>query len=134
MPHKCTKCESVFPNGTEEILSGCPDCGWNRFMYVREEPTRAELKERRSSRAAEEDTGKRRALLQQIEQAHESEPGESSPFDDIASVQMVEEGTYRINVSSLMEKEEVIMSIGESGRYLVHLPSAFSRKKKGEAG
>ena len=31
MPHQCTNCERVFPDGSKEMLSGCPDCGGNKF-------------------------------------------------------------------------------------------------------
>ncbi|MEZ5334156.1 MAG: Zn-ribbon containing protein [Methanolobus sp.] len=27
MPHKCTRCESIFVDGASVILSGCPNCG-----------------------------------------------------------------------------------------------------------
>ena len=37
MPHKCTRCESIFKDGAAIILNGCPKCGWNKFLYVRDE-------------------------------------------------------------------------------------------------
>jgi predicted nucleic acid-binding Zn-ribbon protein len=33
MPHQCTTCERVFPDGSKEMLSGCPDCGGNKFQF-----------------------------------------------------------------------------------------------------
>ena len=33
MPHQCTSCGRVFPDGSKEMLSGCPDCGGNKFQY-----------------------------------------------------------------------------------------------------
>lgn len=33
MPHQCTACGRVFPDGSKEMLSGCPDCGGNKFQY-----------------------------------------------------------------------------------------------------
>ncbi|WP_232686801.1 OapC/ArvC family zinc-ribbon domain-containing protein [Halobacterium zhouii] len=42
MPHQCTNCGHVFNDGSKEMLSGCPDCGGNKFQYhpgeVPEEP------------------------------------------------------------------------------------------------
>lgn len=132
MPHECTRCETVYPNGTEAILSGCPECGWNRFKYVKDEEPEEEATPAQGDGEGE-DRLKRREVLDRIERAHEaSGPEQAASVDDIASVQMEEEGSYRINVSSLMEKEEVIMSIGESGRYVVHLGSAFDKKGKKE--
>jgi predicted nucleic acid-binding Zn-ribbon protein len=33
MPHQCTNCGHVFVDGSKEMLSGCPDCGGNKFQY-----------------------------------------------------------------------------------------------------
>ncbi|MFB6111109.1 MAG: Zn-ribbon containing protein [Halobacteriaceae archaeon] len=33
MPHQCTECGHTFPDGSKEMLSGCPDCGGNKFQY-----------------------------------------------------------------------------------------------------
>jgi len=36
MPHICTRCSNVFDLG-EDILKGCPNCGWKKFMFVKKE-------------------------------------------------------------------------------------------------
>jgi len=33
MPHQCTDCGRTFDDGSQEMLSGCPDCGGNKFQY-----------------------------------------------------------------------------------------------------
>ena len=33
MPHQCTGCSRVFDDGSKEMLSGCPDCGGNKFQF-----------------------------------------------------------------------------------------------------
>ncbi len=33
MPHQCTDCGRVFDDGSTEMLSGCPDCGGNKFQF-----------------------------------------------------------------------------------------------------
>lgn len=33
MPHQCTSCGRVFADGSKEMLSGCPDCGGNKFQF-----------------------------------------------------------------------------------------------------
>lgn len=33
MPHQCTNCSRVFPDGSDEILQGCPQCGGTQFRY-----------------------------------------------------------------------------------------------------
>ncbi|VTT86804.1 A. fulgidus predicted coding region AF1183 [Halorubrum sp. DM2] len=43
MPHQCTTCGRTFPDGSKEMLSGCPDCGGNKFQFkpagATEDPT-----------------------------------------------------------------------------------------------
>ena len=36
MPHQCTECSHVFPDGSKAMLSGCPDCGGNTFQFLPE--------------------------------------------------------------------------------------------------
>jgi predicted nucleic acid-binding Zn-ribbon protein len=33
MPHQCTNCGRTFDDGSKEMLSGCPDCGGNKFQF-----------------------------------------------------------------------------------------------------
>ncbi|WP_338730231.1 Zn-ribbon containing protein [Haladaptatus sp. DJG-WS-42] len=33
MPHQCTACGHEFSDGSKEMLSGCPDCGGNKFQF-----------------------------------------------------------------------------------------------------
>ena len=33
MPHECTNCGLTFPDGSKKMLSGCPDCGGNKFQF-----------------------------------------------------------------------------------------------------
>ncbi|MGM0371762.1 MAG: OapC/ArvC family zinc-ribbon domain-containing protein [Halobacteriota archaeon] len=42
MPHQCTNCSATFPDGSKEMLSGCPHCGGNTFQYIPEGATPAE--------------------------------------------------------------------------------------------
>jgi len=33
MPHQCIECDQTFPDGSKEMLSGCPACGGNKFQF-----------------------------------------------------------------------------------------------------
>jgi predicted nucleic acid-binding Zn-ribbon protein len=33
MPHQCTECGHTFPDGSKDMLGGCPDCGGNKFQF-----------------------------------------------------------------------------------------------------
>ncbi|GAA0473239.1 Zn-ribbon domain-containing protein [Halococcus dombrowskii] len=52
MPHQCTECGHTFPDGSKEMLSGCPDCGGNKFKF---EPA-ADAREASAAQSANEST------------------------------------------------------------------------------
>ena len=33
MPHQCIECGRTFSDGSKEMLSGCPECGGNKFQF-----------------------------------------------------------------------------------------------------
>lgn len=39
MPHKCTACDRVYPDGADELLNGCDRCGGRKFQFVQATPT-----------------------------------------------------------------------------------------------
>jgi predicted nucleic acid-binding Zn-ribbon protein len=151
MPHKCTRCESIFDDGAPVILSGCPSCGWNKFLYVKEEE-----KERAEKEASEGDeveagrgtehhaiidessghkpedkpTGK---IIREIDEIIGTQKNDSSSSEDmgerVESVRILGPGSYELNLESLLDRKEIVMAIKEDGTYALHLPSVFKRDK-----
>ena len=33
MPHQCIECGRTFPDGSKQMLTGCPECGGNKFQF-----------------------------------------------------------------------------------------------------
>ncbi len=117
MPHKCTNCEQIFEDGSGDILNGCPNCGWNKFLYVPAKPAT-------ETETDAEDTDA------EIQSDKVGEEKETVPDMEVESIRILEKGSYELNLESLLEREEIIMSMKEDGRYLVHLPSVFEKSKK----
>ena len=111
MPHKCANCEQIFDDGAAEILDGCPNCGWNKFLYV---PAESETED-----VSDTET-----------QVEKPEVVEEKPDLKVESIRILEKGSYELNLEALLEREEIIMSLKEDGRYIVHLPSVFDKSKK----
>lgn len=42
MPHECVNCGESFPDGSEQMLSGCSSCGGNKFQFVPSQQTEEE--------------------------------------------------------------------------------------------
>ncbi len=157
MPHQCLKCGKIFPEGTSQILQGCPQCGGTRFFY-----TQKPLDEKKREQKRRETEKDARTLVEQVLQEGLSpqDSKDTSPWielkkrkvtdiiDEIAhqkkesiqkevpgnerieSISVKDVGDYEINIQKLLQEESVI--IQKNGSYLIHLPSVFDeyRKKK----
>ncbi|WP_254766270.1 OapC/ArvC family zinc-ribbon domain-containing protein [Salinilacihabitans rarus] len=55
MPHQCTNCGRRFPDGSKEMLAGCPDCGGNKFQFTPKRSDRAEQSKRSGDAATDPD-------------------------------------------------------------------------------
>lgn len=158
MPHICTRCNNVFHKG-EDILKGCPVCGWKKFLFTRKDPVDADvlvhgttitkaMGVRTPPRAelivndGEMGETKRRTIGQQgiphvRVQKEEIKPlslpdqtdHKASDEGKVESIRITAPGTYELNLPSLFEREELIMAVKE-GTYLIDLTSAFRKSKK----
>ncbi|MFH1322525.1 MAG: Zn-ribbon domain-containing protein [Methanobacteriota archaeon] len=135
MPHKCTRCENIFRDGAAIILNGCPKCGWNKFLYVKDEHTPDQQVVSRDAippaasqfiKEVDELLGNKPApvVKESKEEKKKEEIGER-----VESVRILSPGSYELNLDSIMKREEIVMALKEDGTYIVHLPSVFQKKK-----
>ena len=157
MPHICTRCNNIFESG-EDILKGCPACGWKKFMFVRKMSQGSDASGRSSERIITRAMGVRvpprrsekesTAIEKSMTLARDHEP--SLPLSALPptnsdvtleselrkgdgraleSIKITAPGTYELNLPSLFEREELIMAVKE-GTYFIDLTSAFKKSKK----
>ncbi|MCD4821441.1 MAG: Zn-ribbon domain-containing protein [Methanococcoides sp.] len=139
MPHKCTRCEKIFEDGAEVILSGCPNCGWNKFLYVKDMEPEEEAKEKEVQvqpeivDSVEEDIPAEQ-FIREIDDiigiGHQEREGVEEEGERVESVRILGPGSYELNLNSLFERDEIVMAIKQDGTYAVDLASAFRKKKK----
>ncbi|MBP1910358.1 Zn-ribbon domain-containing protein [Methanolobus bombayensis] len=145
MPHKCTRCESIFVDGASVILSGCPNCGWNKFLYVKDEEV--EKKSHEDSETTK--TGEEHVIdetsyehkeemssgeiIREIDDILGVEEKDSSVTEEegerVESVRILGPGSYELNLDSLLDRKELVMAIKEDGAYALHLGSVFKENK-----
>jgi hypothetical protein len=157
MPHICTRCSNIFQAG-EDILKGCPSCGWKKFMFVRKMPQELDASEHSQERIITSAMGVRvpprisEKESMAIEKAmplardHATSPpisalpstkSEVAPESELSpdigkaleSIKITAPGTYELNLPSLFERDELIMAVKE-GTYFIDLTSAFKKSKK----
>jgi len=98
-----------------EILNGCPNCGWNKFLFVhdesqavpesttegeKEQPAKKFLKEIDEFLA---DQGVKVDEVKKMEQEPEGER--------IESIRIMGPGSYELNLEALLERKEIIMAL-----------------------
>jgi len=143
MPHKCTRCEHIFEDGASVILNGCPNCGWNKFLYVTNidgdaPPEDEKPKEPQDALVVDETTESTPAekFIREIDEIlgieHEERSVKEDEGERVESVRILGPGSYELNLDSLLQRKEIIMAIKENGSYAVDLPSVFKKKKKDE--
>nr|WP_321497256.1 Zn-ribbon domain-containing protein [uncultured Methanolobus sp.] len=144
MPHKCTRCESIFVDGASVILSGCPNCGWNKFLYVKDEelenesPEGPEIAETEGEHVIDETSSEKtdehsESIIREIDDILGVEKKESSVTEEegerVESVRILGPGSYELNLDSLLDRKEIVMAIKEDGAYALHLGSVFKENK-----
>lgn len=155
MPHECTRCREVYPNGSEEILSGCPNCSWNRFRYLTEEqlegekppiedtegeelkPEPIQEKEKKEElldlsgftweRKRDKISLKELEEIEKIAAKYKKGYREELTEDDVESLRIKGDGSFEINLKSLIEDKGIVISIGEDGKYIIDLESFLNK-------
>ena len=143
MPHRCTKCGAVFEDGDSVILTGCPECKWNKFLYVRAEEVAqsAEIRERETppasdwkieERIKEKETESIDSVLEDIDRALDSDDVNKKELnpDRVDSIRILDAGSYELNLGSIMDKEEIVVGIREEGQYAIDLPVMLQQSNK----
>ncbi|HLB71373.1 MAG: Zn-ribbon domain-containing protein [Candidatus Methanoperedens sp.] len=139
MPHKCTRCESIFKDGAAIILNGCPKCGWNKFFYVRDPSGPSQIGSNgtippaasKFIKEVDELLGKTPQVQSESKETKvETRPQEVG--ERVESVRILSPGQYELNLDSILKREEIVMALKEDGTYIVHLPSVFQKKKHHE--
>lgn len=125
MPHKCTKCERIFRSGDKRILSGCPTCGWNKFLYISEEAAKADITNEKDTK---EIPDKFDEIKKKLNQDSISVETKEIGSDRVESVRILGPGVYELNIKALLERKEIVMALKEEGKYIIHWPSVFGKK------
>lgn len=131
MPHICTRCNNVFESG-EDILKGCPVCGWKKFMFARRLPSEddATQPEQIITKAMGVKVPPRALQKGEPESVRMADVDEGpAEGKKLESIKITAPGTYELNLPSLFERDELIMAVKE-GTYFIDLSSAFRKGRK----
>ena len=124
MPHKCTKCGREFRDGSVEILHGCPSCGGKKFLYVSDRVRNEDVLQEKSIEKIAEET------KQEVLEVQRPASRPTDILGRVESVRIVGKGSYELNLERLADTQDIIIGMGNDGKYMLDLNSMSKPKKR----
>ncbi len=125
MPHQCVRCNTLYPDGAQEILKGC-SCGARLFFYIRKK--QIEEGKELISNLTEEDKKHIETDVAEILHIKEEDPDRPVVLD-IEAIRVLKPGKYELDLVHLFKKEPLIFKL-EEGKYMIDLAQAFKVKEE----
>lgn len=94
MPHVCDDCNTEFPDASEELLQGCPECGGNTFEYIPEGRSRTE----------------------QTETTDVEDPAQTAARDEIIDADEIEGNSSFADVANGLQSNKSVSEVAEEDR------------------
>ncbi|NPV61631.1 MAG: Zn-ribbon domain-containing protein [Methanotrichaceae archaeon] len=159
MPHICTRCNSSFDSG-EDILKGCPVCGWKKFMFMKRRPEDVDdrasgqlisqamgvkIPPRKTAQGVPESRGASEGVAARpppARQVPEKVPGKLSPVPGASNVSEGRSQADKLESIKIMQpgsyelnlpslfEREELIMAAKDGTYFIDLSSAFKKGKK----
>ena len=125
MSHQCVRCNTLYEDGSSELLSGC-SCGSKFFFYIRKEYMQEaqEIVTNLSQEQKKEIESDVRDLI--VEEKFDEE---KPVILDLESIKILEPGKYELDIVKLFKKQPLIIRV-EEGKYIIDLKSTFESKDK----
>ena len=125
MPHQCVRCNTLYQDGSQEILKGC-SCGARLFFYIKK--TAVEAGKELASELTEED--KKHIEEDVSEILHLKQEDLDRPVIlDIEAIRVLKPGKYELDLVHLFKKDPLIIKLDE-GKYFIDLAQAFKKEEK----
>lgn len=124
MSHQCVRCNTLYEDGSSELLKGC-SCGSKFFFYIRKEYMQ-EAQELVTNLSTEQ----KKEIETDVRDLIEEKFDEEKPVIlDLESIKILEPGKYELDIVKLFKKQPLIIRL-EEGKYIIDLKSTFESKDK----
>lgn len=125
MPHQCVRCNTMYPDGAQEILKGC-SCGARLFFYIKKQHIE-EGKTLVSNFSKEE---KEQIEKDVTEMLHIKNEDKNKPVIlDLESVRISGPGKYELDLVHMFKNDPLVVKL-EEGKYVIDLAQVFKGEKK----
>ena len=128
MPHQCVRCNTLYRDGSQEILKGCP-CGARLFFYIKRQHIE-EGKELISNLSIEDKKSIEEDITEMLNV--KVEDIDKPVILDIEAIRVLKPGKYELDLVHLFKKDPLIIKL-EEGKYIIDLGQAFKKQKEEES-
>ena len=125
MPHQCVRCNTMYPDGAQEILKGC-SCGARLFFYIKKQHIE-EGKTLVSNFSKEEKEQIEKDVTEMLNVKNEDK---NKPVVlDLESVRIAGPGKYELDLVHMFKNDPLVVKL-EEGKYVIDLAQVFKGEKK----
>jgi predicted nucleic acid-binding Zn-ribbon protein len=125
MPHQCVQCNTIFPDGSKEILEGCSDCGGKFFFYIKKDKI-----EQAKQRANQLSSDQKKQIEQDVLELIGDSSHDRPVVLDLESINIIGPGQYELDLVNLFSNDQPLVYKLEDGKYVVDIIETFNRSKK----
>jgi uncharacterized protein len=123
-PHQCIKCNTVYQDGSKDLLTGCGKCGSKFFFFIKREhmPEAEEELEKLSHK-------EKAKIEQDVFDMIGVEQDDKPVILDFESIKALKPGKFEIDIRHLFKREPLVYKMA-NGKYMIDIPSSFQLRKK----
>ncbi len=119
MPYKCVHCSKMYDDGSEQVLTGCDNCGRKFFFYIRKDQLeRVKREEEKEIEFFGED---KKQIEKDIREIAGFEDEDVPVFLDFESVKVIKPGKYAVDLGNLFATDKPRVYKLEDGKYIIDL-------------
>jgi len=122
MPHKCVRCNILYPGGSEVLLKGCRECGGRFFFFVREG------KQEEAEKIVKHLTPEIKKKIERDVSEIIGDTKDDKPIVlDIETIKVIDHGTYELDLVDIFKGKPLVYKL-EDGKYYIDIASTFGSK------
>ncbi len=124
--HQCVHCNTLYEDGSNQILKGCTNCGGRFFFFVKKEHL-TEL-QHFGQKLSKDDKDKMERDVKDIIGEY-VEDKDRPVVLDLASINITKPGKFELDLVRLFKGDPLVYKLDE-GKYVVDVASTFMSLKK----
>ncbi len=123
MPHQCVRCNTMYEEGSRELLEGCTSCGGKFFFFIKPEHL-----QKVQQQIKELSTEEKEQMEQDVFDIVQPE-NDAPVILDLECINVISPGKFEIDIRQLFQGQPIIYKM-EDGKYMIDVASSLQLRKK----